>query len=695
MRASGVTAAVIAAIAMAGCSAKGSGGGSAGTSGTSSSTESGASGGSSGGSSGSSAGGSSSGTSGGSVGGSSSGTSGGSVGGTSGGNSTGSTGSTAGSTGRPDGGTPDAGYTCPGANHSCPSGSISVDPDAGLAALVAANPAGTTFCLQPGIHHDSLYLVTGSDGDTFTSPSGTTADGVIENGAELLAGWSQVQIGGVTYWTADAGTPTQDFDDVYYDNTHCQAPYFGCFFAQALYVDGGTYQEMTSLSGVDAGTWYYEMDGLQTVGIVSPGTGYTLGDVLAVDGGISGRVSVTSVSDAGGVADASIIEPGHDYPASATVATTETVSWGVPASGPGIGSGCTLRITAGSGGVRNNVYLAAAEAPASATVELGELPYFLESNETNDLTIQGLIVEKYAGTMDSAAISMGWSGSNGTMSGWRIQNNETRLDQHLGIAVRYGEDGGNPDWALCNWSHDNGQEGMGGGNNRVFVTIEGNTFDHNNSVHTASDYGCGGFKVGAANGMLVAYNTAHDDDTDNCCGLWSDVGSQNVTYDHNTVYNEGDGIRVEISSLHKVTNNTVYGCDGQAPGQIVSAASTMVDIENNTVTGTAGAPGIIVNFSNRNVPAPEGMVVAHNSVIVNGPKMGVELWDFNSDAGTSWEDAGIFDYNSYCVPASWDGGWASWGKGTGYAWDDFSTWQSGPSAQDPHGTIVIGSCPPP
>ncbi|MHB8418035.1 MAG: right-handed parallel beta-helix repeat-containing protein [Myxococcales bacterium] len=616
------------------------------------------------------------------------------TGGFSGASSIGTNGS--GSTGSASGGgsigAPDAGYTCPAAVSGCPAGSVSVAPGADLAALVGANPAGTTFCLQPGLHHDTLLLTAAADGDVFTSPSGTTADGVIENGAEILAGWTQVTLTGQSYWTTDAGAPLQDPDN---DETHCAPGHAACFYPQALYVDGGTYQEATSLASVQAGSWYYEMDGLQTIVVAGAGHGYVVGDVLAVAGGTDGKVSVTAVSDAGGVADASIIHPGYDYPASATETTTETTSWQVPPGGPGSGTGCTLQITAGCGGVRDNVYLAASETPAAATVEIGVLPYFIESNVADDITIQGLIVEKYAGAINFAPVSLGWSGSNGTASGWRIQNNETRLNQHLGIHLGYGADGGHPDWVLCNWSHDNGQEGIGGGNNRVFVTLEGNTLDHNNAVHTANDYGCGGFKVGAADGMLVAYNTAHDDDPGQCVGLWSDVGSKNVTYDHNTVYDESEGIRVEISSLHTVTNNTVYGCAGGAAGQIVSAQSTQIDIEGNAVTGIKGAPGIIVNYSTRNppVPLPTSMTVRHNTVTITGPQSGVELWDFRKPPDAGWEVAGLYDDNTYCVPASWDGGWAAWGKGDGYAWTTFAGWQANPSAQDPQGQVITGPCP--
>ena len=622
-----------------------------------------------------------------STGGATAGSSGASSSGTSGGGSAGATNGGGGSTGAGD-----AGYGCPAAVSGCPAGAVLVAPDAGLGALVAANPAGTTFCLQPGMHHDTLFLAAGASGDVFTSPSGTTADGVIENGAERLTGWTQVTLGGQSYWTTDAGPPLQDPDN---DDTHCAPGSPACFYPQALYVDGGTYQEVSSLASVQPGSWYYEMDGLQKIQIADAGHGYALGDVLAVAGGTDGKVSVTAVSDAGGVAAASIIHPGYDYPAAVTETTTETTSWQVPPGGPGKGTGCTLKITAGCGGVRDNVYLSASETPAAATVELGVIPYFLESNVADDVTVQGLIVEKYAGAINFAPLSLGWSGSNATANGWRIQNNEVRLNQHLGIHVGFGADGGLPDWVLCNWSHDNGQEGIGGGSNHVFVTVEGNTLDHNNAVHTASDYGCGGFKVGAADGMLVAYNTVHDDDPGQCVGLWSDVNSKNVTYDHNTVYDESEGIRVEISSLHTVTNNAVYACAGGNGGQIVSAQSTEVDIEGNTVTGTKGAPGITVNYGLRNppVPLPTGMSVRHNTVIVTEPQSGVVLWDFQKPPDAGWEDAGIYDDNTYCVPASWDGGWAAWGKGDGYSWTTFAGWQASPSAQDPHGQLVVGPCP--
>jgi hypothetical protein len=592
-----------------------------------------------------------------------------------------------------DGGAPDSGYRCP-------PNAVIVQPDAGLAQLVKASAGGTTFCLQPGIHHDQVTLLAANSGDVFTSPSGTTADGVIENGAETLSSWTLVTLDAGSFWTTAAGAPIQDPGN---DNTKCAPGYLACFYPQALFVDGGTYQEVGSLGEVVAGSWYYEMDGLQSVQIVAAGVGYASGDVLAidVDGGVSGKLSVTAVSDAGGVTALTIIHPGYDYPPSAIATTTETTSWQVPPTGPGKGTGCTLQIKAGSGAVRNNVYLASSETPASATVELGVLPYFVQTNDANDITVQGLIVEKYAGYIDFAAVSMSWSGSNGTAVGWHILNNEVRLNQHVGIHVGFGVDGGQEVLVQNNWTHHNGQFGIGGGNNSVFIAIQGNTIDHNNTVHVNGGYGSGGYKTGAAHGgVLVSGNTVHDDDG---VGLWSDVNSKNVTYDHNLVYNEtSECIRSEISSFQTITNNTVYGCTGQAAGQIVSASSSQVDIEYNTVIGTTNAAGIIVNYDNARdsehpgFTVPQGMKVEHNSVTVSGPKAGTELWDFSTPQDLSWETAGTYDFNTYCVPPSWDGGWPSWGIGPGYAWETFPKWQSGTSPQDTHGQLLVtGNCPAP
>src|SRR5215472_6384160 len=79
-------------------------------------------------------------------------------------------------------------------------GQVTVAPGDSLQNLVKANPPGTVFTLQPGVHHDSVTSL--KNGDTFNGKPGA-----IENGAKVLTGWRQVTINSVTYWTAAGGTP--------------------------------------------------------------------------------------------------------------------------------------------------------------------------------------------------------------------------------------------------------------------------------------------------------------------------------------------------------------------------------------------------------------------------------------------------------------------------------------------------------
>ena len=75
-----------------------------------------------------------------------------------------------------------------------------VSPTDSLQSLVNAKPAGTTFILLPGVHHDSVTSL--KNGDSFTGQPGA-----VENGATVLTGWTQVTIGGTQYWTTAGGTP--------------------------------------------------------------------------------------------------------------------------------------------------------------------------------------------------------------------------------------------------------------------------------------------------------------------------------------------------------------------------------------------------------------------------------------------------------------------------------------------------------
>jgi parallel beta-helix repeat protein len=467
------------------------------------------------------------------------------------------------------------------------SGQVMVAPNDNLQGLVKAHPAGTTFVLKPGVHHDSVSSL--KDGDTFTGQAGA-----IENGAKVLAGWSQVTINSVTYWTTAGGTPVSTG----YKATNCQQGFPGCFYPQDLYLDNVTYTHVTSLSDVAADKWYYDYSG-------------------------------------------------------------------------------------GDGGAVNNIYLASSENPNSHTVELGVTKKLFESANAQNITIQGLIVEKYAGDIDHGPISASWIGCNGcTASGWIIQNNEVRLCRMVGIKTG---NGSTNIQILNNTVHHNGQFGIGGGSS-TRLTLKGNRIYSNNTDHVNSGYGAGGFKAGKTTGAVVSYNEVHDDDGH---GLWSDTDSQNITFDHNTVYNEtGPGIHIEISNQQIVTNNTCYG-NGSSQIQVVSSSN--VSVQHNTVTATATAPGIDVFYSSSrdaehpDFTFPAGLLIAHNTITIASGQKAVRVID-NGGTASRWALPNMLNLNTYCVPSlPWtEKSWA-WGGGA----MNWTAWQS---HESPAGTVKASPC---
>jgi len=474
----------------------------------------------------------------------------------------------------------------------CPAGSVVVAPTDDLQALVVAHDAGTTFCLEKGVHHDSVHAI--KSGDTFRSPNGSTADGVIENGSVRLQGWTQVSIGGKTYWRTAGGTPLAPA----YDNSKCEVGYPACNLPQNLYFNDVDYTPVTSLAAVDAGTWLYDVSG---------------------------------------------------------------------AVGPA-----------------NDVYLS--DSPIGHVVELGVLSQAFESSTADNVTVQGLIVEKYAAQIGDAAIEA-------RAPGWLITRNEARLNHGWGIGGRPGSDGVQ---ILYNLSHDNGQFGIAGGSMHN-GNVSHNVMVHNNIDHIVAGFGAGGFKTGGSHNLLVSYNVVHDNLGN---GLHADVFCDGVTFDHNTVYaNSAQGIRYEISDHGTITNNVLYGNglgNVQEPGtfsQIGYAASSHGTIRGNVIASPAGTPGgVSVGYSSARggcgsgCTVPVGMAVSGNRIYVPGGASASALLDTSGTAST-WIVPGIFDGNTYCVPSTpWNG--ANWQLSTdSVAYDDigFANWQQ--AHQDAHGVL--------
>jgi parallel beta-helix repeat protein len=353
----------------------------------------------------------------------------------------------------------------------------------------------------------------------------------------------------------------------------------------------------------------------------------------------------------------------------------------------------------GDGGTMNNVYIA--DDPTGHTVELGNNYYAFGNDGATNITVQGLIIEKYAPNLEDGPVAA-------NASGWLVQNNEVRLNHGRGISV---SPGGTAVQVLNNLIHDNGQIGIGCGGSGG--TFSGNSIYNNNVDHVDMGFGAGGAKFVGGN-LAISYNTVYSNHGQ---GLWSDGNPGPVTYSYNTVYNnDTGGIRIEVSENQKITNNIVYGngtcpfasygCNQQGP-QIHYAQSTTGTIQGNVISATLGpgAGAIEVSYGSSRTdcvwndgtcPPPSGMNISGNYINLTsttGLPIAVSALDYSSP-GTfpSWGVAGMFDNNIYCVPGGlpWTNTTWRWGEVPAANNINFTAWQS--DGQDAHGKFLAGSC---
>jgi parallel beta-helix repeat protein len=235
-----------------------------------------------------------------------------------------------------------------------------------------------------------------------------------------------------------------------------------------------------------------------------------------------------------------------------------------------------------------------ADDPSAHKVEYSRARVAIAGNATA-ITVKNLIVEKYAIPDQFGAIGDQYPGS-----GWIVQNNEIRFNHGRGVYVAsYSQ-------LLNNYSHDNGQMGMGGSGTNILV--QGNEIAHNID-YTGTDCGweCGGFKFAFTDGLVVRGNNVHDNAGP---GMWTDLSNIRTLYENNTVTNNtGAGLFHEISYSATIRNNTIKNNGAFAPddwlwnGQIQISTSQDVEaygniIEVNSATNGNGIMLIQQNRSN-------------------------------------------------------------------------------------------------
>ena len=270
--------------------------------------------------------------------------------------------------------------------------------------------------------------------------------------------------------------------------------------------------------------------------------------------------------------------------------------------------------------------------PSSHTVEISLLP-FAFSGGAHSVTINNLIIEKYACQAGSGAVD-GESGG----SSWTVENSEIRYNHGMGIGT------GNGMYVNNNNIHHNGELGMGGSGSNIQVT--NNQFSYNNYAGYSVSWEAGGAKFTSATDLTVENNSASNN---NGPGVWIDENCQNVSYSGNqSTGNQVAGILFELSSGATITNNAISN-DGYNPAGsslfygagILINDSSQVTISGNSVTNCMnGIGGILEDRGDdpSGTPYTLANVVAQNNTITqsSGVAMGiVEGADYDDAVYTS------------------------------------------------------------
>jgi len=220
-----------------------------------------------------------------------------------------------------------------------------------------------------------------------------------------------------------------------------------------------------------------------------------------------------------------------------------------------------------------------ADDPSGHKVEISLTRHAFQGTARN-VTIRGLVVEKYANPALSGAIHGAIDPPGPAGQGWVIEDNEVRLNHGEGVYI------GPQGHVIHNNLHDNGQFGIAGSGKNIL--IDGNEIAHNNYAGFNYSWGAGGSKFVFTDGLIVRNNKVHDNEGP---GLWTDIENVNVLYENNsTSHNKVAGIFHEISYDAVIRNNTVEE-DGLNPkgsgpwwgGGIVVSASSHVEVYGNHV----------------------------------------------------------------------------------------------------------------
>jgi parallel beta-helix repeat protein len=322
-----------------------------------------------------------------------------------------------------------------------------------------------------------------------------------------------------------------------------------------------------------------------------------------------------------------------------------------------------------------------ADDPAGKVVELSSTPYAFYSNASG-VTIEGLVVEKYASPTQRGAI-----GFSGPGRGWIVRGNEVRWNHGAGIRP------GDRMQIMSNHVHHQGQIGIAGSGSDVLV--QDNEIDYNNTAGfgPGRQGEAGGTKFTFTRNLIVRGNFSHHNHGP---GLWTDLNNVDCLYEGNRVEdNDWRGIFHEVSYACVIRNNAVRRNGFHIPGSagavdgagILVSSSRDTEIYGNVVEDNRN--GIAGQDTDRPLPQPPSGYGSHDLI---------NLWVHDNtvrqiDGGRA---AGVADLDPYADPYSkaannrWATNTYTIGTGTRWRWTgnrdlSVSEWQQ--AGQDSGSTI--------
>jgi len=309
----------------------------------------------------------------------------------------------------------------------------------------------------------------------------------------------------------------------------------------------------------------------------------------------------------------------------------------------------------------NTIYFS--NAPAGHKVETSVQPAAFQG-KANNVTIKGLIIEKFATPVMTGAISGAGTafGSPTAGANWTIQNNEIRYNHSDGIRINFGFH------VISNKIHNNGNlaigGGVGGGNadgtgtRASSILIQGNEMSFNNYAHFKAHYGAGGSKFFLSRGMVFRNNYVHNNVG---VAMHLDTGNYGAVYDGNTVADNSDeGIMHEISFAATMRNNKVLrngyiypdGSFWLYAANLLSATSQGVTAYCNTVEVAAqGGNGMNILTQHRNGYIPSINNYYHHNTLIFDGNSGNTGAARGDKTITGFFSSNKFDYNTYHMPA--------------------------------------------